>query len=58
MSVEIGDYVRINTSRLTWLVKQIDTRIDPLGVLLESGQTGRKRRETYAALNLFQKGTP
>lgn len=55
-SPEVGDYVQINGNALTWLVLQIETRIDPLGVVLESGVTGRRRRETYASLRLFKRG--
>ena len=54
--IEVGDYVRINSSELTWKVLSIETRIDPLGVILESGQTGRRRRETMSNLNLHSKG--
>jgi hypothetical protein len=38
------------------LVEHIYSRVDPLGVLLASGMTGRKRYEDYGNLVLFQKG--
>lgn len=55
--IDEGDYVTINAETLTWKVLSIETRIDPLGVLLESGQTGRQRRETFSNLRLFKKGS-
>ncbi|UOE45971.1 hypothetical protein [Agromyces larvae] len=58
--IQPGDHVTIATrrDRVVWDVVAIESRIDPLGVLLRSGLTGRHRRESAANLHLFQKGTP
>lgn len=55
MTIEVNDYVCISSNSLTWRVLAIETRIDPLGVLLESGQTGRRRRESMSNLRLHSK---
>lgn len=56
MDIEIGDHVITPTGSVHWEVEAIESRIDPLGVLLHSGMTGRLRREDYSNLVLFQKG--
>lgn len=40
--IELGCYVRIHGNSLTWLVLEFDTTG---GVLLQSGQSGRRRWE-------------
>jgi hypothetical protein len=41
-----------------WDVESIESRIQPLGVILTSGLTNRIRRETYGNLQLHSKGIP
>lgn len=53
--IELGDHVMTPSGNITWEVKEITSRIDPLGVLLESGMTGRRRYENYESLVLYQK---
>ena len=52
--IDVGDYVRINGRALTWKVIAIESRIDPLGVVLKSGLTGRHRRESMSNLVRFE----
>lgn len=56
--LEVGDYVTISDQPhpLTWQIHTIESRIDPLGTILISGQTGRLRRESLANCTLFKKG--
>lgn len=56
--VEVGDYVTIaaHPHPLTWSLRSIESEIDPNGVILISGQTGRLRRANYADLHLYRKG--
>lgn len=56
--IEPGDHVTISgrPDAVIWDVVVIESRIDPLGVVLESGMTGRTRREGYADLRLHSKG--
>ena len=54
MMIDVGDYVRINGRALTWKVIAIESRIDPLGVVLKSGLTGRHRRESMSNLVRFE----
>jgi len=56
-AIEEGDWVLSPTGSVHWRVEHISSKIDPLGVLLTSGQTGRKRFEAYSNLVLFQKGS-
>lgn len=51
-----GDWVLTFTGKVHWEVVTVESMIDPLGVLLKSGQTGRIRRDTYSNLKLFKKG--
>jgi len=52
--IDVGTYVRINGRALTWEVIAIESRIDPLGVVLKSGLTGRSRRESMSNLVRFE----
>ena len=54
MMVDVGQYVRINGRELTWEVIAIESRIDPLGVVLKSGQTSRHRRESMSNLTRLE----
>lgn len=54
--VEIGDHVITPSGNVHWVVEHIFSKIDPLGVLLTSGQTGRKRYEDFGNLVMFKKG--
>lgn len=54
--IEVGDWVTTFTGKVHWFVYKIESRIDPLGVVLRSGHTNRIRRDTYGNLTLFQKG--
>ena len=58
--IEVGDHVTIShrTDAVIWDVESIESRIQPLGVILTSGLTNRIRRETYGNLQLHSKGTP
>lgn len=56
-AIEEGDWVISPSGNVHWRVETISSKIDPLGVLLTSGQTGRKRYEAYSNLVLFQKGS-
>lgn len=55
--IEVRDFVTTPAGKVHWYVYRIESRIDPLGVILISGQTQRFRRETYSNLTLFKKGT-
>ena len=48
--ISTGTYVTINGNALSWRVESIEDVIEPLGVVLRSGQSGRIRRETMANL--------
>lgn len=45
------------TGNIHWIVQEIGSKIDPIGVLLRSGMTERLRYEAYENLTLFKKGT-
>lgn len=53
--IEPGDTVTINGGRIHWIVRAIESRIEPLGVQLISGLTGVRRRESFSNLVLFKK---
>jgi hypothetical protein len=56
-ALEVGDFVFAGLhSQVHWEIKTIESRTDPLGVVLESGMTGRTRRDSLANLRLFKKG--
>lgn len=48
--IEEGDHVSVRGGKVHWIVAEIDSRIDPLGVRLTSGMTGRTRYESYESL--------
>ena len=55
--IETGDHVTIgHTGEIHWIVRAIESYIEPLGVVLYSGMTGRIRRESYSNLHLYRKG--
>lgn len=56
--VEVGDHVITPHGNVHWVVQEIESKIDPLGVFLRSGKTDRSRYESYENLVLFKKGTP
>lgn len=64
--VEVGDFVTVATNTLTWKVLQkpaLYWREDQkredgvVGVLCESGQSGRKATWPLDSLKMFKKGT-
>lgn len=55
--IEVGDHVMTPTGNIHWIVQEIGSKIDPIGVLLRSGMTERLRYEAYENLTLFKKGT-
>lgn len=55
-AIEVGDHVLTPSGNVTWVVVEIGSKIDPVGVLLMSGMTDRRRYEAYENLTLFQKG--
>lgn len=55
--IEPGDHVRVgHTGDVDWVVTEIKSRVDPLGVSLRSGLTDRHRIETFGNLVLVKKG--
>ena len=54
--IEVGDHVLVGSGQIHWIIQRIDSRIDPLGVLLKSGMTERRRYENFESLTLYQKG--
>ena len=55
--IEVGDHVTVgHTGEVHWVVKAIESVIQPLGVILSSGLTGRIRRDSYPNLHLYRKG--
>ena len=51
-----GDNVYIGGGHVHWVVVTIESRIDPLGVMLRSPMSGRTCRESLANLRLHSKG--
>lgn len=56
METEVGDWVICPTGSVHWQVEHISSKIDPLGVFLRSGMSGRARYEAYSNLVMFKKG--
>lgn len=56
--IEVGDHVITPSGNVHWIVEEISSKIDPIGVLLRSGMTERKRYDAYSNLTLFKKGSP
>jgi len=56
-NIQEGDHVVTPSGAVHWLVRRIHSKVDPLGVELVSGMTGRVRFDNYADLILFKKKT-